>query len=152
MFFYVFEKMLYLLLLCIISVLSMLIASFVFGVHLPIGLGLVMVFIVASLAYVSIGILVGSVSKSENTSLLTCLVIGFPLMFLSGAFSPPELMSKAFRVVSQYLPLTLNISLLEKITIYNTGLDIAKLLTMACMILVFYLLAVVMIRKKPTLK
>ena len=111
-----------------------------------------MVFIVASLAYISIGILIGSVSKSENTSLLTCLVVGFPLMFLSGAFSPPELMGKIARTAAQYLPLTLNISLIENITIYHTPLDLFKLKLMAGMIIVFYILSVVMIRKKPTLK
>jgi ABC-type multidrug transport system permease subunit len=152
MFFYVFEKMLYLLLLCMLTVASMVIAALVFKVPLPISLDLALVFIVASLVYISIGVCIGSFSKSENTSLLTCLVIGFPLMFLSGAFSPPELMSKAFRIASQYLPLTLNVSLLEKITIYHTGLDMTKLMIMASMILVFYLLAVIMIRKKPTLK
>ncbi|MBI5881227.1 ABC transporter permease, partial [archaeon] len=143
---------LYLLLLCMLTVISMVLAALVFKVPLPVSLDLTLVFIVASLVYISIGVLIGSFSKSENTSLLTCLVIGFPLMFLSGAFSPPELMSKAFRVASQYLPLTLNVSLLEKITIYHTGLDMTKLVIMAGMILVFYLLAVVMIRKKPTLK
>jgi ABC-type multidrug transport system permease subunit len=152
MFFYVFEKMLYLLLLGIMTVLSMLIAAIVFKVPMALGVDLFLVFIVASLVYISIGVFIGSFSKSENTSLLTCLVIGFPLMFLSGAFSPPELMSKAFRIASQYLPLTLNVSLLEKITIYHTGLDMTKLIIMASMILVFYLLAVIMIRKKPTLK
>ncbi|MBU2560763.1 MAG: ABC transporter permease [Nanoarchaeota archaeon] len=152
MFFYVFEKMAYLLLLCLVAVLSMLLATFAFRVPVELGLDLFLVFIVASLVYISLGVLIGSFSKSENTSLLTCLVIGFPLMFLSGAFNPPELMDKFMRVASQYLPLTLNIDLLEKITIYHTGMDPAKLLVMVGMIVVFYVLAVLMIRKKPTLK
>jgi ABC-type multidrug transport system permease subunit len=152
MFFYVFEKMAYLLLLCLLAVLSMLLASLVFGVFITVNLNLFLVFIVASLVYISIGVLIGSVSKSENTSLLTCLVIGFPLMFLSGAFSPPEMMDKFMRIAAQYLPLSLNVSLLENITIYHTGIDPAKILIMVVMIAVFYLLSVIMIRKKPTLK
>ncbi|MBN1544773.1 ABC transporter permease [Candidatus Woesearchaeota archaeon] len=152
MFFYVFEKMAYLLLLCMVAVLSMVLATLAFRVPLELSLDLFLVFIVASLVYIALGVMIGSFSKSENTSLLTCLVIGFPLMFLSGAFNPPELMDKFMRVASQYLPLTLNINLLEKITIYRTGMDPAKLLVMVGMIAVFYVLAVLMIRKKPTLK
>lgn len=152
MFFYVFEKTLYLLLLSLLAVLSMVAATYLFGVGISVSLELFTVFIIASLVYISIGILVGSFSKSENTSLLTCLVIGFPLMFMSGVFSPPELMSQVMRIASKYLPLTLNINLIENITIYHTGLDLHKLLIMACMILAFYIAAVLVIRKKPTLK
>lgn len=152
MFFYVFEKTIYLLLLSLLAVLSMVAATYIFGVGVSISLDLFTVFLIASLVYISIGILVGSFSKSENTSLLTCLVIGFPLMFMSGVFSPPELMSQVTRIASDYLPLTLNINLIENITIYHTGIDLHKLLMMACMILVFYISAVLIIRKKPTLK
>ncbi len=152
MFFYVFEKMLYLLLLCVVAVFSMLGATLAFGVLIPVNIDLFLVFIVAALVYISIGILIGSVSKSENTSLLTCLVIGFPLMFLSGAFSPPEMMDRFMRIAAEYLPLTLNVDLLENITIYSTGIGISKLMIMAGMVLVFYLLSVWMIWRRPTLK
>jgi ABC-2 type transport system permease protein len=152
MFFYVFEKMLYLLLLSLLATASMIIATLLFQVPITINFQLILIFIIASLVYISIGILIGSISRSENTSLLTCLVVGFPLMFMSGAFSPPELMNQIVRTISQYLPLTLNISLIENITIYNTALDPTKLIIMICMIIIFYLLAVIMIRKKPTLK
>ena len=152
MFFYVFEKLIYLMLLGILASASMIIASLIFGVPMSFSIELALVLIVASLVYISLGILVGSFSKSENTSLLTCLVFGFPLMFMSGAFSPPELMGKVARFISQYLPLTININLLEKISIYHTGLDLHQLMIMGSMIIVFYLIAVVLIWKKPTLK
>lgn len=152
MFFYVFEKMIYLLLLSLLAIISMMIAAFLFQVPVTISLNLILIFIVASLVYISIGILIGSISKSENTSLLTCLVIGFPLMFLSGAFSAPELMSQIMRAISQNLPLTMHIEMLESLIIYSTGLDLQGLAMMAGMILVFYVLSVIMIKKKPTLK
>jgi len=152
MFFYVFEKMLYLLHLCVLAIVSMFIASIIFSVHIPISFPLALVLIVASLVYITLGILIGAMSKSENTSLLTCLVVGFPLMFLSGAFSPPELMGRVARTVTQYLPLTINTDLVEKITIYNTTIDMTSLLILIGMTVVFYLLAVLFIWKKPTLK
>jgi ABC-type multidrug transport system permease subunit len=152
MFFYVFEKIIYLLVLCTMAIFSMILATLVFGVFIKVGIELVIVLIIASLTYITIGILIGAISKSENTSLLTCLVVGFPLMFLSGAFSTPELMNKIIRTAAQYLPLTLNIDIFEKITIYGVGLDITKILIMTGMIVIFYLFSVVMIWKKPTLK
>ncbi|NQU78885.1 ABC transporter permease [Candidatus Woesearchaeota archaeon] len=152
MFFYLFEKMIYLLLLSLMTIAAMILATYVFGVGMAIGIELIIVLMISALVYISLGVLIGSVSRSENTSLLTCLVLGFPLMFLSGAFSPPELMDQLVRIGSEYLPLTLNINLIENITIYHTGLDTTKLAIMAGMLVVFYLLAAVMIRKKPTLK
>jgi ABC-type multidrug transport system permease subunit len=152
MFFYVFEKVLYLLILALLTVFSMLVAALIFQVPTTFSLNLLIVFIISSLAYITIGTLIGATSKSENSSLLTCLVIGFPLMFLSGAFSPPELMGRVARTITQYLPLTINIELLENITIYNTALNPKGILILAVMIVVFYLLTVLMIRKKPTLK
>lgn len=152
MFFYVFEKIIYLLILCTMAVVSMLLATLVFGVFIGVGIELAIVLTIASLTYITIGILIGSISKSENTALLTCLVVGFPLMFLSGAFSTPELMNKAIRTAAQYLPLTLNIDLFERITIYGVGLDITKILILLGIIVLFYLLSVLMIWKKPTLK
>jgi len=152
MFFYVFEKMIYLLVLSIMAALSMLVATLIFKVPMEMDPQLLVVTVVASLVYISIGMFVGSVSKSENTSLLTCLVVGFPLMFLCGAFSPPELMSKFMRIVSAYLPLTMNISLIEKITIYHTGIDLQMILIMLGIVAVFYVASVLLIRKNPTLK
>ncbi|MBW2967241.1 ABC transporter permease [Candidatus Woesearchaeota archaeon] len=152
MFFYVAEKMLYLLLLAALAVLSMIGATYLFGVGVELSLELFIVFLVAALVYIAIGVFVGAMSKSENTSLLTCLVIGFPLMFLSGAFNPPELMDQYMRVLSQYLPLSLNVNLIEKLTIYHTGIDVSQILVLVGVFVVFYLLSVLMIRKKPTLK
>jgi ABC-type multidrug transport system permease subunit len=152
MFFYIFEKMIYLLLLCAASIVAMLIAGLIFGAPLHISFPVVVVLLVASSLYISIGVFIGSVSKSENTALLTCLVVSFPLMFMCGVFSPPELMDKFIRVVAAYLPLTLNINLLESITLYKAGFDMFSLFLMLAMLLVFYLAAVFIIRKKPTLK
>ena len=152
MFFWVFEKMLYLTVLALVSVVSMFLAVLIFGVPIHFSLNLILIFLVACAAYVSIGVLIGSISKSENTSLLTCLVIGFPLMFLSGAFSPPELMGKMWRTISQYLPLSLNVSALERIMIYSTGINWQEVSILVVMTAVFYFLAVIMIKNKPTLK
>ncbi len=152
MFFYIFEKMLYLLLLSLVAFGSMVAAVLLFDVSVSFSIEVLLIAIVAGLAYTAIGVLIGSISKSENTSLLTCLVVGFPLMFLSGAFSPPELMGKFWRVATEYLPLTLNVNLLERVMIYKTGIDAGMLWTLIGLTVVLYLLSVWMIKRKPTLK
>lgn len=152
MMFYVFEKIAYLLILCIAAIVSMLVASLIFGVMLPLSAGAILVLLIASLVYISMGVLVGAMSKSENTALLTCLVVSFPLMFMSGAFSPPELMDKFIRTIAHYLPLTLNVNLLESITLYNTSMNPLNLIIMLAMLVIFYGLAVIIIKAKPTLK
>jgi ABC-type multidrug transport system permease subunit len=152
MFFYIFEKMVYLLLLCVVSIAAMLFAGLIFGAPMQISFGVIVVLMVASLLYISIGVFIGSVSKSENTALLTCLVISFPLMFMCGVFSPPELMDRFIRIIAAYLPLTLNINLLESITLYKAGFDLFSLFLMLAMLVVVYMVSVLVIRKKPTLK
>jgi ABC-type Na+ efflux pump permease subunit len=152
MFFYLFEKMIYLLLLSVIAFGSMLVATLVFAAPMEVSLQLIIVFVVASLAYVAIGILIGALSKSENTSLLTCLVVGFPMMFMSGAFNPPELMSRVMRAIGSYLPLTLHVNLVERITVYRTMVDASALFILLAMAVVLYLAAALIIRRKPTLK
>ncbi|MFC1723822.1 ABC transporter permease, partial [Nanoarchaeota archaeon] len=150
--FFIFEKMLYLLILSVLALGSLVLATVMFGVNFSLTSGFIIIGLVAAWLYVSIGVLIGSLSKSENTSLLTCLVVGFPLMFLSGAFSPPELMSQLIRGIAKYLPLTLNIAGWEKVMIYGTGVDWTGVYVMLGMTLVFYILSVLMIKRKPTLK
>jgi len=152
MFFFVLEKMLFLCLLCAVQIVSMLFAAWVFGVGVSLSLNFVIIMLVAALMYVSIGVFIGAVSKSENTALLTSLVISFPLMFMSGVFSAPELMSKFLREASAYLPLTLHIGALEKILIYRTLLDVNGLIWMGGIALFFYLVSVFLIRRTPMIK
>jgi ABC-type multidrug transport system permease subunit len=152
MFLFIFEKALYLLALCSLEFISMLVAIFVFKVDVTYTFDFFVIMLVAAVLYLMMGILIGAISKSENTALLTCLVIAFPLMFLSGAFSPIELMTGIYRSLSPYLPLTIHIDALEKVMIYGTGLDMGAIYLMCGMILVCYLASVLIIRKYPTLR
>ncbi|MBI4738202.1 ABC transporter permease [Candidatus Woesearchaeota archaeon] len=152
MFLFIFEKAVYLFVLSLLELVSMFIAIAVFGVDITFSIDVLIILLVAAVLYLMMGIFIGAISKSENTALLTCLVVAFPLMFLSGAFSPIELMTGIYRALSPYLPLTTHINALEKVMIYGTGLDANALNLMAGMIIIFYILSVLIIRKMPTLR
>ncbi|MBI5398020.1 ABC transporter permease [Candidatus Woesearchaeota archaeon] len=152
MFLFIFEKAVYLFALCLLELFSMFVAIAVFRVGVVWSAEMLLLMFFASALYLMMGIFIGAISKSENTALLTCLVVAFPLMFLSGAFSPIELMTGIYRTLSPYLPLTIHIGALEKVMIYGTGLDTNALKLMAGMIAVFYVLSVLIIRKIPTLR
>lgn len=152
MFLFIFEKAVYIFALCLLELVSMFVAIKTFGVDIRFSGEMILLLLVASVLYLMMGVFIGAISKSENTALLSCLVVAFPLMFLSGAFSPIELMTGIYRSLSPYLPLTIHINALENVMIYGTGLDQGALQLMGMMIVVFYILSVLIIRKYPTLR
>ncbi|MBN3037050.1 MAG: ABC transporter permease [Candidatus Diapherotrites archaeon] len=72
-----------------------------------------------SVTFSSLGMVVASLSDSENTALLASLVLCIPMLFLSGVFFPRELMIAPVRVLSFLSPLTHGVILLEQFLIYS---------------------------------
>ena len=61
----------------------------------------------------SIGYLIASVAPSARTAQVIGMVIFYPMMFLSGATIPIEIMPQSIRRVSDFLPLTYAVRLLK---------------------------------------
>lgn len=59
-----------------------------------------------SLAFISMGLLISSFTKSQSTAILLSLLIVVPMLFLSGIILPLELMNFTMQIVSNLLPLT----------------------------------------------
>lgn len=77
----------------------------------------------------AIGMVIASVSKTENTAILASLVICIPLMFLTGVFFPWELMIPIMRIASLISPLTNAVNILNTLLIYSSkGFDIIGVL------------------------
>ena len=72
-----------------------------------------------SLSFASIGMIIAIFAESENTAMLSSLVICLPLLFLSGIFFPRELMVSEIQAFSTLLPLTQGIKLLESLLLYS---------------------------------
>ncbi len=127
---FIIEKVIFLLGLCAVQLALMLIAVALFGVYFSFSLGLLTALAIASLTFVALGILIGSLSKTENTALLTTLVLAIPMMFLSGVFFNFEAMPYFMNILGNLSPLTMCISLLEQIVTYGIGLSATTSLTL----------------------
>lgn len=76
---------------------------------------LVMGFIISGISIFSIGLVIASFSKNAKIAQSLGMVIGFPMMFLSGAGLPLELMPETMKSFSKYLPLSYSVSLMRNI-------------------------------------
>jgi ABC-2 type transport system permease protein len=78
-----------------------------FGIHLGIDLaGLVPLVVLGALCFVTIGFLVGAVSKNEEAAAALGNLITLPMVFLAGVFFPLTTAPAWLREVSRFLPLT----------------------------------------------
>ncbi len=68
-------------------------------------------------AIYSIGLLIASVSANTKTANLLCSLLYFPMLFLSGATIPYEIMPSGLQKVSNFMPLTQGIKLLKNISL-----------------------------------
>lgn len=73
------------------------------------------------LAFVSLGILIAIYSESEATAFLACLVVGLPLLFMSGLLFPFEFMPPMIASVGLLSPLTQAIVSMQSTLIYHSS-------------------------------
>lgn len=69
--------------------------------------------ILCGLSMFSAGYLIASVARSARTAQIVGMVIFYPMMFLSGAGMPIELLPDSIRRISDFLPLTYVVRLLR---------------------------------------
>ncbi len=73
------------------------------------------------LAFVSLGVLIAIYSESEATAFLACLVIGLPLLFLSGLLFPFEFMPPLVAAFGLSSPLTQAIVSMQATLLYHSS-------------------------------
>jgi ABC-2 type transport system permease protein len=104
----------------------MVIVAFVFyGVVVPSSQWgmLFLIILVYSAAFIGIGMALATYSESENTAMLSSLVLGIPMLFLSGIFFPFETMPELMVRLGNALPITMGIRAFDSVLIYNEGFD-----------------------------
>lgn len=62
--------------------------------------------ILGALMFISLGYVVASFARTEETASATTSILQFPLMFLSGIFFPFEIMPPFLRTIGAFMPLT----------------------------------------------
>ncbi|HWR10571.1 MAG TPA: ABC transporter permease [Rectinemataceae bacterium] len=120
-----------------------LVARLVFGMEIRgSALRYILTFLFVECSIFGIGYLVASVVPNVKTANIVCTVLYFPMLFLSGATLPYEIMPKGLRFFSDIFPLTLGIKLLKG-AILGTELsaDAVKIVVLATLAVVSYLVS-----------
>jgi ABC-2 type transport system permease protein len=92
--------------------------------------------------FVSMGMLLGVAVKDPESGAAASNAIGFPMMFLSGAFFPLESMPAYLQTIAQVLPLTyLNEGLRDTMVYANNESALLNLAVLVVIALVFFVLA-----------
>gem|GEM_PF-1809237 len=80
-------------------------------------------FAMITITNTSIGLLIGSLSESENVAILFSLTLSLPFLFLSGAFFPLEFMPGYVKFFARVIPLHSEISLLKQASVLGWNLE-----------------------------
>ncbi len=147
---FLFEKTIYLLILAFIQTALMIVLCMILGVSITITPSLLLAVLVMSLSFITLGLMIGGLSKTENTALLSSLVIGLPMLFLSGLFFPFEIMPEFIKVIGTNLPLTLSLINIERLITYETLLNYTALFKLIIISGVLFVLAYLLVKLKPT--
>jgi ABC-2 type transport system permease protein len=109
------------------------VGTYLFGAHVTLSFLILPFLVLGPLFFVSLGMLVGTVSKSVESAAVVGNLVTFPMMFLSGTFFPVNTMPQYLQTVAHVLPLFYVIDGLNQVMIYN---NIGPMLTDALVILV----------------
>jgi len=90
-----------------------------FGAHITYAPGIVPFLLLGPFLFVSLGMLVGTVSKSVESAAVVGNLITFPMMFLSGTFFPVSTMPAYLQSLAHVLPLFYVIDGLNNVMLYG---------------------------------
>lgn len=147
---FIIAKLIYFLIIAAIEIIVMLIVIRLAGVSIPLTTSVILVFLISSISFISIGIFLGAASNSENTALLSSLVISLPMFFLSNLLFPFEIMPKLMKTIGSNLPLTISINSLDKLIIYQSILDKNELIKLIVISLILLIITYIVLKRKPT--
>jgi ABC-2 type transport system permease protein len=119
-------------------ILMSVVGIYAFGAHIAFNWGIAMFLIVGPFFFVSLGMLVGTVSNSPESAAVVGNLVTFPMMFLSGTFFPVQSMPMYLQGIAHVLPLFYLIDGLTNVMIYgNFGpayFDVALLVVISVVV------------------
>jgi ABC-2 type transport system permease protein len=117
---WLFSKVIFYVLLSTASFLLMVAVGVIaFGAHVVLSLWLIPFLVLGPMFFASLGMLVGTISKSTETASVVGNVITFPMMFLAGTFFPISLMPTYLQYFAHVLPLFYIIEGLNGVMVYS---------------------------------
>jgi len=115
----------------------------VFDVRILPGFFAILLIVLGAVAFCSVGIVLGNVIKDVEATSGVGNAIGFPMMFLSGAFWPIEMMPGYLQTVAKFLPLYYFHDGLRSIMVYRSPtLPTVSFLVLGIFAATFILLAI----------
>jgi ABC-2 type transport system permease protein len=93
---------------------------YLFGAHVVLSVWLIPFLILGPFLFVSLGMLVGTVSTSVESAAVVGNLVTFPMMFLSGTFFPVNTMPAYLQNIAHVLPLFYMIDGLNDVMIYSS--------------------------------
>jgi len=103
---------------------------------------LLLISVVSATLFILIGIFLGSIFNSEETSLLGTLVIGLAFLMVSGTILPLEYMPATVRAIADFNPFVLTNQMLRDVILFKAGFDVIST-EMSYMLLYVLVLGVV---------
>ena len=106
------------------AILLVLLASLLYGAFpifdLATGLVVFQTLVLLLLAFTAIGVLIAIYSESEATAFLASLVVGLPLLFMSGLLFPFEFMPTYISAIGYASPLTQAVFTMQSVILYHS--------------------------------
>lgn len=124
--------------------------SLLFGAAINLTSMSTLIFFLAAFNFITIGLLIGSLANSENTALLTSLLIILPMFFLSNLFFPVEIMPSLIKTIGNNLPLTLAIRSLESLLTYSSAINYKSIVLLVIYPIILAIFTYFLIKKRPT--
>jgi len=104
--------------------LLIIIASLMYGAFSLLDIGttlfVLQTLVLLLIAFISIGVVIAIYSESEATAFLASLVVGLPLLFLSGILFPFEFMPSSIALIGLAFPLTQAVLSMQSVILYNS--------------------------------
>ncbi len=137
------SKVIWYVILSVISfILLVAIGVFAFGAHITLTLWLIPFLILGPMLFCSLGMLVGTISKSVESASVLGNIITFPMMFLSGTFFPLSTMPQYLQSFAHVLPLFYVVEGLNNVMVYaNYTAALLDIAILAAITIVFFVAA-----------
>lgn len=102
----------------------------------------ILAFLLVGVLIFSLGMLIASVAANMKQANLLCTILYFPMLFLSGATIPYEIMPDRMQSIVNILPLTQGIKLLKSVSLGTGEAITAPLIMLPLLALVFLIISI----------
>ncbi|MDG6900381.1 MAG: ABC transporter permease [Nitrososphaerota archaeon] len=100
-------------------ILMSVVGTYAFGAHISLSWGIAIFLAIGPFFFVSLGMLVGTISNTPESAAVVGNLVTFPMMFLSGTFFPVSSMPMYLQGIAHVLPLYYMIDGLNNVMIYG---------------------------------